>query len=197
MSCWQHYWFEESLCRALPKESSSTLLLIGRGLETVRYQSFLIELRTCVSLLTLSAITHEMTNKALKNAIILLNIKYSQYLDFTVCFFVIHGSLEVINKFAKLAIALLWVVDQYFLLLTLRFGLTLALKYFSRIPLEWGQWRHWEVITNFTTTFIGNDFHVTTSDHYRRWRLYPNIIVLVILRTLKSKRGVARRFASI
>lgn len=82
---------------------------------------------------------------------------YSQYLDLTMHFFGIHGTLEVIKKFAKLAIAHLWVGDHYFLLLTLRFGLTLALKCFSRILLEWEQWRHWEVITNFTTTFIGTD----------------------------------------
>ena len=83
-------------------------------------------------------------------------------------FFGITGTLEVIKKFAKLAIAHLRVGDQYFLLLILRFGLTLALKCFSRILLEWGQWRHWEVITNFTTTFTGTDFHATTSDHLNR-----------------------------
>ena len=50
-----------------------------------------------------------------------------------------------------------------FFSLTFRYGLTLVLKYFSRILLERGQWRHWEVITHFTTTFIGTKRHTPYS----------------------------------
>ena len=56
-------------------------------------------------------------------------------------------------------------------LVTLRYGLTLVLKYFSLILLERGQWRHREVITNFITTFIGAKRHTTKNYCSSLWTL--------------------------